>query len=87
MIFKSTDIRINLTKVPPTTLMENQIKFNLIPTFIKTIYSRSNTYPPDFNKIAGKIIEPLTGRLNTTICFSECGLRILRILYVCSAAA
>ena len=41
---------------------ENQIKFNFIPTLIKTIYTRSNPYPPKFNKIPAKIIEPLDAR-------------------------
>jgi 2-oxoglutarate dehydrogenase complex, dehydrogenase (E1) component, and related enzymes len=53
-------MQISLAKVPPTTLIENQIKFNFIPVFNKMIYTRSKPYPPNFNKIPAIIIEPLT---------------------------
>ena len=49
-----------LSRGHPTTLIENQIKFNFIQTFLKTKYTRSNPYPPNFIKIPARIIELLT---------------------------
>jgi hypothetical protein len=45
----------------PTNLIETHQKLNIKPEFIKKGKIRTNPYPPNFNKIPAKIIDPATG--------------------------